>query len=52
MYANILILGECSRNKFKGILTISMYDIYQKILTKKVISKILVDSNFRFSSYA
>ena len=24
----------------------------QKILTKKVISKILVDSNFKFTSYA
>ena len=34
------------------ILTTSFYDINQKILTKKVISKVSVDPNFAFISYA
>ena len=39
--------------EYSVILTTSFYSMNQKILTKKkLISKISVDSNFMFSSYA
>ena len=37
--------------EYSVILTTSFYGMNQKMLTKKLISKISVDSNFAFSSY-
>ena len=42
----------CLLKGWSVILTTSFYDMNQKILTKKVISKISVDSNFTYTSYA
>ena len=50
---SINFLQICSNLKdYSVILTTSFYDINQKILTKKVISKVSVDPNFAFISYA
>ena len=38
--------------EYSVILTTSFYDMNQKIQTKKLTSKISVDSNFIFTSYA
>ena len=38
--------------EYSVILTTSVYDINQKIYIKLLISKISIDSNFTFTSYA